>query len=535
MPQQNASSSARQEPQSQSMNSSFEDDEFRVNEENKKNEIVYLVKDGIDFLVSHRTEEAFNAFSNERRFVKGDITLFVIDIDGNVYVSEQNLNKVWDNVKNYKNNQGISIYDLIIKKALTGGGWLDYERQYEFKSTYVETVEKDGVTYVIGAGWYSSAKYLEVENLVQSAVVQFNKIGSTQAFAQFNNPVGTFVKGDLYIFAYDLNGACVADGENNKRIGKNLINLKDANAQYPVKKIIEAAQKGTGWVSYQWNNVPKISFVVLVGQGAQQFVIGCGYYPRTDRKTAVEFVKTAVKYFDAWGREKAAETFSGESRKRAATYSDTDQFIQGNLTIFMYDFNGKVLAQGDNLQTIIETQKIDTSRMINQVIQFAKTGGGWIEFEWKNDLMLAYIEKVTDPQGEYLIGTGFFPDTQREKVEKLVRSASMYLQDAQHTLQGSMKVFQDRESGFILGTFDVFVFNMQGDCLVFGDDSQVIWRNFANFKDDEGKKVFRLLLHQANLGGGWVVYKSRNGTKLAYVEKVVKNGISYVIGSGFYK
>lgn len=86
--------------------------------------------------------------------------------------------------------------------------------------------------------------------------VEFIKAnGKEKAFAEFSDPNGKFVKGDLYVMVYDMNGVNKAHGGNPKLIGKNLLEIKDANGVYIVKGFIDVAQgKGKGWVDYMWPN-----------------------------------------------------------------------------------------------------------------------------------------------------------------------------------------------------------------------------------------------------------------------------------------
>ena len=105
--------------------------------------------------------------------------------------------------------------------------------------------------------------------------------GREKAFAAFNDPNGQFVKGDLYVMVYDMEGNNRAHGNNPKLIGKNLLEIKDANNVYIVKKFIEVAKtKGRGWVDYKWPNAvtkaveDKSTYVEVVGD----VLIGVGIY-----------------------------------------------------------------------------------------------------------------------------------------------------------------------------------------------------------------------------------------------------------------
>lgn len=123
----------------------------------------------------------------------------------------------------------------------------------------------------------------EAVALVKKAAAYVKANGKDKAFEEFSNAKGQFVDRNLYIFAYDLNGVSLAIGNGNskKMVGKNLLDMRDANGIYLIKKLIEVANtKGKGWVDYKWPNPvnntieAKSSYVEKV----DDFLIGAGIY-----------------------------------------------------------------------------------------------------------------------------------------------------------------------------------------------------------------------------------------------------------------
>lgn len=117
--------------------------------------------------------------------------------------------------------------------------------------------------------------------MVKQAVALVASAGKEKAFAAFNDPNGQFVKGDLYVMAYDFEGNNKAHGSNAKLVGKNLLDIKDANGVFIVKSFIEVAKtKGKGWVDYKWPNKVtkevenKTTYVEKTGD----ILIGVGIY-----------------------------------------------------------------------------------------------------------------------------------------------------------------------------------------------------------------------------------------------------------------
>lgn len=121
----------------------------------------------------------------------------------------------------------------------------------------------------------------EAMDLVKKAAQHLKTQGKAKAFQEFNNPKGLFSKGDLYIFANDMQGLTLAHGQNTKLIGANMAHLKDANGKLFIQEITETAKnKNSGWVDYKWINpangkvLAKSTYCMLV----DDVILGCGIY-----------------------------------------------------------------------------------------------------------------------------------------------------------------------------------------------------------------------------------------------------------------
>ncbi len=107
-----------------------------------------------------------------------------------------------------------------------------------------------GITGASFAAERATAK--EAETMVKKAVAYIKANGKDKAFVEFDNHKGKFTNKDLYITVYDLNGKCLSHGQNAKMIGKDLIELKDADGKYFIKERMEVAKtKGKGWQDYK--------------------------------------------------------------------------------------------------------------------------------------------------------------------------------------------------------------------------------------------------------------------------------------------
>lgn len=131
------------------------------------------------------------------------------------------------------------------------------------------------------ASEYGTAE--EATAMVKKAVAYLKANGKDKAFAEFNNQSGQFRNRDLYIFVQDMKGKMLAHGGNDRLIGRDLIDLKDADGKFFVKSMIEIANgKGSGWVDYKWTNPtskviePKSSYI----EKADDMFVGCGIYKK---------------------------------------------------------------------------------------------------------------------------------------------------------------------------------------------------------------------------------------------------------------
>ena len=75
------------------------------------------------------------------------------------------------------------------------------------------------------------------------------------AYADMTAPSKTFVDKDLYLVVYDMQGKCLAHGQNPKQVGKDLIGLKDPDGKEFVKERVQLAQaQGKFWQDYKFTD-----------------------------------------------------------------------------------------------------------------------------------------------------------------------------------------------------------------------------------------------------------------------------------------
>jgi cytochrome c len=108
------------------------------------------------------------------------------------------------------------------------------------------------LAFVTGASAQDNGTREEAKAMTEAAIAHLKKAGNDKAFDDFTKDKANWNKKDLYVFLFDTDGTIKAHGVNEKLVGKNLIGLKDQNGKEFVKEFVVVANKGEGWVDYDW-------------------------------------------------------------------------------------------------------------------------------------------------------------------------------------------------------------------------------------------------------------------------------------------
>ncbi|MFZ6775560.1 cache domain-containing protein [Undibacterium sp. Ji83W] len=91
--------------------------------------------------------------------------------------------------------------------------------------------------------------------MVDKGLAYMQKNGKDALVQEINNKNPEFINGSIYLYVRGLDGVVIAHPINPKLIGKNMLDLPDADGKYYRKEIIALAKsKGKGWVDYRYNN-----------------------------------------------------------------------------------------------------------------------------------------------------------------------------------------------------------------------------------------------------------------------------------------
>ncbi len=382
---------------------------------------------------------------------------------------------------------------------------------------------------------HEAQKRKKVVELVNEALAYVEHNSFDKAMNAFTHG-RDFIRGELYIFVYDTHGFEYANGQDERMIWKNLFDIRDSFGTYIVQEMIKKAKMGGGWLTYQWRNSTKVSYIKPFVKDDKEYVIGAGYYPHSKRDLVIGLVKGAVAYFNEVVNEKGFpvdEVFSTLSYPAG-------RFVMGDLYLYAVGFDGRMMANGDRpglIGTNVLNVKDAEGKYVNKDIieQLKKTDlGVWSQYRSKNAMKETYAEKVTDANGtSYFIACGYYPEANPERAVELVKNGYEFMK--KHGLTAAVNEFSSRQvDTYRFGDLYLTVLNMQGVVVASGANLDSIGVNQWDLTDEDGKFYVREIIEKANKGGGWVDFKLKNAFQSIYVEKVDLGTDSFVIGSGLY-
>lgn len=512
-------------------------DSARFDVQAKRSSVVSLVQKGVAYMKDNAAhlDQIFHSFSDNPDFVLGELYLFVYDQKGVCFAHGQQKNLIWENLWNYHDNYGLPVVQNIVKKAEAGGGWITYTWRNATKVSYIEQVAINGKLYAIGCGYYPHAKEDSVVGLVKSASALFSQTvqqgkSAEEAFALMSYPEGQFVLGDLYLYALRFDGVVFAQADRPGLIGKNVIDAQDANGvkinQLIIQKLQEANQ-GV-WIEYISKKAPKKAYAQKVTDAkGKHYFIACGYYPDADRQKTVDMVRLAYQSIKSNGLI---------ATKNLINDKKEDQFRYGDLYIEVYTPDGICVAHGNNQdlvdQNFWDAVDQDGKFYVRNMINKALKESGWVDYKLRNFFKSTFVQKVSLGADTYIVCCGLYPISKRETAILMVKTAVDFLEG--YSREESFREFSSVQGKFLRGDLHIFVFDFNGLCLAHGNNYDLIWKNFLDAKDDDGKAYVRLFINTSKNGPGQVSFRKNNARTIAYVEQVQKDGKSYVIGSHYY-
>ncbi len=383
--------------------------------------------------------------------------------------------------------------------------------------------------------------------------------GRDEAFEAFGDSAGEFVRGDLYVFAYDFNGTLLAHPYLPELVDRNNLDLVDANGVPMIKNLMKAAERGGGFLYNVYPNPAEENAeelkLVCVLKVDDDLWIGSGIYlsdqpPRfslQDRAALAAFVDEAMNYALDNGREKALEAFNDPE----------GEFVRDDLYIFAYDFNGTVLALPFQPEIVglnrIGVEDANGVAFVQDFISLAMGGSSESYYLYPNpaekmteELKLSRAAKVDDT---WFLGAGIYGSrasaeglsgekpTSREELESFVLEARSYA-----LVVGKKKAlddFMDLEGPWVRGNVYIFAHDFNGTALALPYLPSEVGTYRLDIQDERGAYIDQDMRSIAlNDGSGFYEYvwtnpiTDRTEPKVSYVMKVDE---TWWLGAGIYE
>lgn len=556
-------------PQNQSTNASSASAE----------EVVAFVEKAYEYANIHGQEASLREFNNQTgQFVDGELYIFAYDLKGNTLALPFQPEIIGTNRWDLKDANGTLYIQDAVKMAQSGGGFIRYlyadpadNFTVKQKLSYVMMVDSG---WLIGAGIYDSHEDSPIvtegtnsqtrdslKSFVDEAIDYAKKNGKDAAIKEFNDPNGTFVRNNLYIYAFDYNGTTLSLPYQPQLIGTDLSGLQDPYGVNYTKVEILLAQHGGGFIFYHYYNPahnmtlePKMSYVQKVDD---TWWLGAGIYlSEADQKMTTndlaDFVKNASEYATAVGEQAALSEFSKKD----------GEFSRDNEYIYAYNYNGTLLAHpyqpelvGTNRSNWTDVRGLP---MIKIGTYTASNGGGFIAYMYPAPESGVIDEKALDtyepkigyvyPVGDkWWIGSGIYlsdiesadsdqPDA-LSQMTKLVEDCAAYGRE-----KGSASAFAEisNRSGMFVNEEGhyIYAYDYNGTLLAHPYLPEKVGSSLIEKRDSFGMETIRALAETAHSGGGYVVFiwpnpdnENKEELKIGYVLPVDDN---WWVGSGVY-
>ena len=393
----------------------------------------------------------------------------------------------------------------------------------------------------------------DLVGFVNSAVVYAQRNGKEAALREFNNPNGSFVKGDQYIWAHDFNGTGLAHPYHPENVGQYRLNATDSSGFKLNVAMRAAALNGSGFVRYLYINPvtgieeQKLTYVRRVDD---TWWLGSGIFgnnvtlpedaPEVVRESLREKVGSAAAYARQAGKETALASFNNKSGPYAA----------GDY-VFAFDTNGTTLARlflpervGKNDRHIVDANGVSIGET---KLRIAKNGGGFFYYVFANPLSektefkISYVEPVDSTwavgAGTYLrdIPTGF-PKERRTLLVTRVSEAAAFVQ--KNGREKAIAEFNNPEGSFADPAMFVFAFDRNGTLLANPYLPGLVGKNRLGDRDPYGEYPVPQILASAESGGGFTYWFFANpaddygvGLKLGYTKMA---GDDLIVGAGIF-
>ncbi len=369
------------------------------------------------------------------------------------------------------------------------------------------------------------------QQLVLDAADHFTRsnLSISQLCAEFMHS-SRWVTGEITLFMCNVYGTCYVEGSEPFWIWKNFSHLKTLTHDPLIPTLLATGQRG-GWVSYEWNNDVKRSFVKDVVKDGKTFIIGAGFYPASATSSAQQLLERVQTSLNEHGFDETVTNIN----------DPFGIFVKGNISMRLIDFNGINIADGVSRirvgQNVLGERDEAGKFIVRDILRIAQgqPGYGWTECLCNRAYERLYVQRIIDPRTKkvYAGVAGYYPTSTRDSVIDFVKKAAEFLRA--NGIDEAFREFSNSAGEFSKGDMRIYLYKPDGTVIYDGYHPTFTDENIRNIKDRLGRPITQRILDRAQqYGKGWVTYLFRNYYFYSYLEKVeIPDGV-FIVGSGYW-
>ncbi|MBP1929999.1 signal transduction histidine kinase [Methanolinea mesophila] len=380
-------------------------------------DLIAFVERAAEYARTNGRENALAEFVNPNgSFALGDIAVFAYRYDGTVLADPSSPGLAGTNILDRTDSFGISYVKNMAETARFGKGIVSYTSPRPgYGSTpepVLAVVEDVNGAYYVGARMYASegnvypsavlnasAESPGVDGLVsyvKEAVAYARENGRDNALAEFNNPGGRFIRGELVIMALDFNGTSLASPPYASELAENrinLINYQDPNGVATIRGMRDLS-RGEGGFLYSVAKVtvdnstvyfPKINYVEPVDENWWLFsaIVDPAYSGVAAGDLSGVQVRThsRMELYDLVNRVVDYAKANGKEKTLAVIDDPKGQFVNGDLFPWAESADGVLLAdpflKSDIGQSMIDYTDVYGMKTTRVGIDAMQNGSGF--------------------------------------------------------------------------------------------------------------------------------------------------------------
>ncbi len=222
-----------------------------------REELVAFVNEAKDFVLTEGKDKALQVFTDPKgKFVRGEHYIIAADANGTLLADPYEHEHIGKAPYAYTDSNGVA-YPKILNSSLERESRFAYfvhpnpahSNAEELKLQY--TLKVDEGLY-LASGMYLPGPAPIFSNESREDLIAFVENArdfalnhtKEEALKAFNDPNGEFVRGELYIIAYDFNGTRLAHPYMPEAIGENALNVTDPNGVDQIRNMRDLAANG---------------------------------------------------------------------------------------------------------------------------------------------------------------------------------------------------------------------------------------------------------------------------------------------------